>query len=99
MTQPRAMLAYQRPGSELTLAAGLGLLSAYRLPESQEIYETLRWPDIARTALRSTGVVPEVLWRCSRMRRRWPWSEFDAYRDRPLNEIRDEYGIEPVVRR
>jgi hypothetical protein len=78
-------------------SAGLGLWRAYRLPESQEVYATLAWGEVAATALRSVAVVPRVLWRCSRMRGRWPWAEFDAYLDVPLAEIRSHYGIRPLA--
>jgi hypothetical protein len=76
--------------------AGLGVLRAYRLPESQEVYEELAGSDIARTAARSLVFVPRVLRRCFRMHERWPWSEFGTYLDVPLREIRREYGIEPL---
>lgn len=74
--------------------AGLGLIRAYALPESQEVYTTLALRDIVSTALRSLVIVPVVLWRCLRMRKRWPWKEFESQLDRPLTEIRAEYGIE-----
>jgi hypothetical protein len=74
--------------------AGLGVLRAYRLPESQEVYEELAGSDIARTAVRSLVFVPRVLRRCFRMRKRWPWSEFGTPLGVPLREIRREYGIE-----
>jgi hypothetical protein len=77
--------------------AGLGLMRAYRLPESQEIYETIAWRDVAATAARAPGVVPIVLWRCTRMRKRWPWSEFSVYLDVPLTEIRSEFGIRVLL--
>jgi hypothetical protein len=70
----------------------------YRLPESQEIYEQITWRDTARTALGALLTVPRVLWRCSRMHKRWPWSAFEAHLDVPLREIRREYGIQPVLR-
>lgn len=73
--------------------AGLALLRDYRLPESREIYEELAWRDIATTALRSLVGVPRILWRCSRMHKRWPWSDFERYLDVPLCDIRREYGI------
>jgi hypothetical protein len=76
--------------------AGLGLLRAYRLPESQEVYETLAWRDVARVGLRSLVVVPRVLWRSLRMSRRWPWSRFDRYLDVPLTDLRREFGIRPL---
>jgi hypothetical protein len=77
---------------------GLGLLPAYRLPESQEIYDQLSWRDIAVVGLRSIVLFPLVLWRCAQMKRRWPWSEFDSYLAVPLVEIRREFGIVLVQR-
>jgi hypothetical protein len=77
--------------------AGPRLLRFYRLPESQEVYEQIQWSDVLRTAIRSVGVVPRVLWRCLRMRKRWPWSEFEAYLGVPLVEIRREHGVRPLA--
>ena len=77
--------------------AGLGLLAAYRLPESKEIYETLGWGTIVHTAVRMLRLVPVTLWRCYQMVERWPWSQFDRYLAVPLAEIRSEYGIQPVA--
>jgi ubiquinone biosynthesis protein Coq4 len=77
--------------------AGFGLLAAYRLSESQEIYETLGWGLVVSTAVRMLRLVPLTLWRCFRMVKRWPWSQFDQYLDVPLAEIRREYGIQLVA--
>lgn len=79
-------------------SAGFSLWRGYRLPESQEIYETITWRDTARTAWRALGAVPVVLARCCRMRKRWPWSDHAAWLDVPLSEIRQEFGIQPLLR-
>ncbi len=76
--------------------AGLTLLRAYRLPESQEIYRTLSWTEVAGTTRFALVYVPVVLGRCLQMHRRWPWSEFDSYRSVRLVEIREEFGIRVV---
>ncbi len=76
---------------------GLGLLRDYRLPEAKEIYEQIPRNLIAPTALRSASAVPQVIARCIRMHRRWPWSDFDAYRKLGLRELRREYGIQVLV--
>lgn len=77
--------------------AGFGrLLRDYRSPESQEIYQDIPWRDVPGTALRSLLNLPRVLLRCLRMRKRWPWSEFDRYQSARLSEIRREFGIEVV---
>ena len=76
---------------------GLRLVREYRLPEAQEIYEQLDWSSITRTALRSVTVMPRVMARCMRMHKRWPWSDFDAYRHVSLPELRREFGIVVLI--
>jgi hypothetical protein len=73
--------------------AGFALVRGYRLAESQEIYERIGWRDTVATALRSLTLLPRVIWRAVRMRKRWPWSEFAPYLPVPLAEIRREFGI------
>jgi hypothetical protein len=75
---------------------GFDVLRGYRLPESKEIYKPIGWSDVVRTAIGSLVVLPQVLWRCLRMRKRWPWAAFQAYFEKPLVEIRREFGIRPV---
>ncbi len=77
--------------------AGLSLLRDYRSPESKEIYEQIKWSDVPGTALRSMRLVPLVLFRCLRMHKRWPWSDFDAYMNVRLAETRREFGIRVVT--
>ncbi len=83
--------------SFLGTTAGLSLLRDYRSPESKEIYQRINWSDVPATALRSTVNVPLVLFRCLRMHKRWPWSDFDEYGNIRLAEIRSEYGIRVVT--
>jgi len=73
---------------------GLAVWRGYRLPESKEIYEQITWRDTVTTAVRAAATLPLVVWRCLRMRERWPWTDFDRHLWRPLSEIRSEYGIE-----
>ena len=77
--------------------AGLSLIREYRSPESKEIYERIRWKDVPGTALRSIVNVPRVLFRCLRMYKRWPWSDFEKYTNVRLAEIRREFGIRIVT--
>ena len=76
---------------------GLSLARDYRLPEAKEIYEQLEWGSIARTALGSVTAVPRVMARCVRMHKRWPWSDFEAYRQMSLRVLRREYGIQVLI--
>jgi hypothetical protein len=77
--------------------AGLSLLRDYRSSESRRIYRQIRWRDIPRTVLRSAVHVPLVLSRCLRMRKRWPWSDFEQYLNVGLDDIRSEFGIRVVT--
>jgi hypothetical protein len=79
-------------------SAGFALWRGYRLPESKEIYETITWRDTASTAARAVVAVPLVLGRCLRMRKRWPWADFERHLEVSLREIRREYGIQPLQR-
>jgi hypothetical protein len=82
--------------SFLGTTGGLEVWRGYRLPESQEIYEQITWQDTVRTAVRTATTLPLVAWRCLRMRKRWPWADFDHLLGAPLGEIRSEYGIRLV---
>jgi len=72
---------------------GLSVMRGYRLAESKEIYGELGLSDIVATSLNSLWLAPRTIWRCFRMRKRWPWSEFDGYLEQPLVNIRNEFGI------
>jgi hypothetical protein len=74
--------------------AGLGLLRDYNSPESKEIYQQIGPADVLTTTVQLLPLVPRVLVRCARMKKRWPWAEFEASLERKLVEIRAEYGIE-----
>lgn len=76
--------------------AGLSLVRDYRSPESREIYEQIKWTDVPATALASLVNVPLVLFRCARMRKRWPWTDFERYENVRLDEIRREFAIRVV---
>lgn len=73
--------------------AGFGVLKGYRLHESIQIYKSLRIGEVLGSIARSVLVVPRTIYRCRQQRRRWPWSDFDAYLATPLHEIRSEFGI------
>ena len=76
--------------------SGLRLLQDYRSPESKEIYQTISWREIPRTVWRSARSIPLVIIRCGRMKKRWPWHDFDDYLNTGLVDIRREFGIKIV---
>jgi hypothetical protein len=82
--------------SFLGTTGGRDVWSGYRLPESKEIYQRITWRDTVATAVRAAAAFPRVVWRCLRMRKRWPWADFDRHLRTSLREIRSEYGIRLV---
>ena len=76
--------------------AGFTLLRDYASPESQEIYEKIPWSAVPGVALRSLVNLPRVLVGCARLAKRWPWSDYERYRDARLDEIRREFHINLV---
>ena len=74
--------------------AGFGVLKGYRLHESVQIYETLPLKAMLTSIAHSIFIVPRTILRCLRQRSRWPWSGFERFLEKPLREIREEFGIE-----
>jgi hypothetical protein len=69
------------------------LYQGYALEESKEIYSSLHFLQMLDAGLRSLVIVPLVMLGSFRMKKRWHWSDFDHYLHRPLNSIREEFGI------
>lgn len=76
---------------------GLSLLRDYRVRESKEIYQQIKWAEIPRTVLHSLIHLPRVLVCCLRMRKRWPWDGFERYGNVGLDTIRKEFGIRVIT--
>jgi hypothetical protein len=73
--------------------AGLSVLRGYALYDSLDIYRKLPVGEVLATILGAVVLVPRTISRRLRQRQRWPCSEFGAFLDTPLNEVRREFGI------
>lgn len=73
--------------------AGLGVLKGYALYDSLDIYRKLPPSEVMGVIARAVVIVPRTIARRLRQTKRWPWSRFEAFLDRPLVEIRREFGI------
>lgn len=74
--------------------AGLKRLhQGYALEESKEIYSNLHFRQMVDTGLKSLVIVPMVMLRSFRMKKRWHWSDFDPFLHTSLKSIREEFGI------
>lgn len=72
---------------------GFGVLRGYRQHEAFDIYRRLDLPQVLATIALAPWIVARTLWRCLRQAKRWPWQDFDALLDRPLDGLRTEYRI------
>lgn len=79
--------------SFLGTTEGWAALRGYRLPESKEVYQDIRFLDVILASVSALYLVPRTIWRCSRMRRRWPWNNFDAFLHIPLSQLRAQFNI------
>ena len=77
--------------------AGLrGYLKYFGLPQVNQIFAEAGYWRIALESLRCVPDVVRVLARSRRQVRRWPWADYERHLERPLAEIRREFGIRIV---
>ena len=72
---------------------GFSILRGYRLHESLDIYLELPLGSTLIAFVSAPYLIARTLWRCSRQRARWPWSNHDPYMHTALRELRARFGI------
>ena len=72
---------------------GLRVLRGYTHHETLEIYRRLPVSSTLQALLMAPFLLARTIWRCSRQARRWPWAENEQYMNRPLAELRSDFGI------
>lgn len=80
-------------GSSLGLR---GYLAYLRLPQVNQIFSQAGYGRIAGELLRCLPDLARVAARSRRLARKWPWRDYQRYLDRPLRELREEFGIRVV---
>lgn len=73
--------------------AGLRVLRGYALFESLDIYRTVPLGEVLAAIAVAPVIVPRTILKRLRQTKRWPWSDFTPWLDRPLDELRREFGI------
>ncbi len=77
-------------GTDVTLRQFLGFL---RLEEHQDIVAQVGIVGGCTAAAKACPKLLKALWWSQRMTRKWPWLDHAEYMNRPLGEIRNEFGI------
>lgn len=70
-----------------------GHIRAYRKAQTFDLSLRFTFGHIVRHILPLLFSVPLLIIRARQMNEPWPWSNYNAYLDRPIAEIREEFGI------
>ena len=62
--------------------------------QSKEILKAYEGPSAVDVSVRSLRLLPRVWRTCRAMKRKWPWDPPEHLYERPLVDIRAEYGID-----
>jgi ubiquinone biosynthesis protein Coq4 len=73
-----------------------GYLAYLKLPQVKQLFAQAGARRIATELLRFLPDLVRVVWRSRRLRRKWPWHDHGEQLDRPLAEIREDFGIRIV---
>ena len=68
-------------------------IKLYRKSNAYELAKNFSSKHIALNLCTFLLRIPSLIIRAKRMKKLWPWSDFEAYLDRPLSEIRKEFNI------
>ena len=77
-------------GTDVTLRQFLGFL---KLEEHKDIVQQVGLVGACVASARACPRLLKALWWSHKMTRQWPWLEHQEYLNRPLAEIRREFGI------
>lgn len=64
-----------------------------RLPEEQEILREIGFWRVVATALAAAPDAVRIACAARRLKRKWPWDGHRALLDRPVTELRAEFGV------
>ncbi len=73
--------------------AGTQVLRGYTHHETLDIYSKLLLGSTLLALITAPYLIVRTVWRYLRQARRWPWLEYEQHMDKPLTEIRAEFGI------
>ncbi|MEO0734642.1 MAG: hypothetical protein AAFZ52_17540 [Bacteroidota bacterium] len=68
----------------------------YREANAYSLAQKFPVQDTVRQLFRLLISLPTLIVRAYRMRRRWPWSDFEDYLDVPIYQIRQEFNINVI---
>lgn len=73
-----------------------GYLEYLKLPQVNQLFAEAGALRIASELASALPDLARVVWRSRRLRRKWPWQDWAEHLERPLVEIREDFGIRPL---
>ena len=64
--------------------------------ETQSIFKSMTFKDLLKAIGESVTSMPLAFWRAQHMTKKWPFMDHEQHMDRPLDELRAEFGIEVI---
>lgn len=72
-------------------------LTGYKEVNAFSLFRMYSWRHISNNILRLLVDIPRVVIRARSMTKLWPWSEFETYLDKPIEDIRRQFNIKPIA--
>jgi ubiquinone biosynthesis protein Coq4 len=68
-------------------------LKAYKKANAFELSRNFSLAHVVSNIFKLILSIPILIFRAKKMHKLWPWSEYEAFLDTPLSEIRKEFNI------
>ncbi len=63
---------------------------------TQSMFRDMTFEQMMEALAETTTSTPKAFWRATHMTHKWPFRDHEQYMDRPLDELREEFGIQVI---
>jgi hypothetical protein len=68
----------------------------FEMQETKSIFASMTMKEMLQAIGETSTAMPQAFWRATHMTHKWPFKDHEQYMDRPLNELREEFGVEVI---
>lgn len=68
-------------------------LKAYKMANAFELASNFNLAHVFNNFFKLLISIPQLIIRCKKMHKPWPWAEFEIYMNTPIIEVRKEFNI------
>ena len=69
-------------------------IAAYKQADAYELATHFSFAEVVTNIFKLLFSIPVLIIRAKRMNAPWPWSDFEAYLDTPVSELREKFNIQ-----